>query len=94
MKGSSAIDLNLKQVHGGGYVFFQKCVKQQDFIFQNQIQTPLKIIIPLINTILENTIQVGISLAPSGAHKDTSLQLSSMVKEIGQYAQSFHITEI
>lgn len=39
---------------------FQTCVKQQDFIFQNQIQIPLRIIIPLINTILENIIQVGI----------------------------------
>lgn len=34
---------------------FQTCVKQQ-----NQIQIPLRIIIPLINTILENIIQVGI----------------------------------
>ena len=47
--------------------FFQKCVKKQDFIFQNQIQIPLKIIIPLINTILENTIQVGIMSTSAGA---------------------------
>ena len=48
-------------------MIFKKCVKQQDFVFQNQIRIPLKIIIPLINTILENTIQVGIMSTSAGA---------------------------
>ena len=48
-------------------MFFSEMCKKQDFIFQNQIQIPLKIIIPLINTILENTIQVGIMSTSAGA---------------------------
>ena len=74
---------------------FQKWVRQQDLIFQNQIQVPLKIITPLINTILENTIQVGIMCISDSAWeiKNSSLQLSFVMKGIVEYSQSFHIIE-